>query len=52
MKDYEMDIQEIKKILKNIQEDSIQEIRAILKKLQEDERNEDRLVTYVEKNVR
>ena len=36
MKDYEMDIQEIKEILKKIQEDEIQEIRAILKKLQED----------------
>ena len=36
MKDYESDIQEIKKILKKIQEDSIKEIEAILKKLQED----------------
>ena len=36
MKEYESDIQEIKEILKKIQEDEIQEIREILKKLQED----------------
>ena len=38
MKDTELekDIQEIKEILKKIQEDSIKEIREILKKLQED----------------
>ena len=36
MKEYEADIQEIKEILKKMQEDSIKEIEAILKKLQED----------------
>ena len=36
MKGYEADIQEIKEILKKIQEDSIKEIREIVKKLQED----------------
>ena len=36
MKDYEADIQEIKEILKKIQEDEIQEIKEILKKMQED----------------
>ena len=36
MKEYEADIQEIKEILKKIQEDEIKEIQAILKKLQED----------------
>lgn len=36
MEDYEADIQEIKEILKKIQEDEIKEIQEILKKLQED----------------
>ena len=36
MKEYEADIQEIREILKKIQDDEIQEIREILKKLKED----------------
>ena len=36
MKEYEADIQEIKKILKKIQKEELTEIEEILKKLQED----------------
>ena len=50
MKDYEADIQEIKEILKKIQEDEIKEIQAILKKLQEDTNRPENNFSYYSVN--
>ena len=46
----EKDIQEIKEILKKIQEDSIKEIQAILKKLQEDTNRPENNFSYYSVN--
>ena len=46
MTQVEIDIKEIKEILKKIQEDSIKEIREILKKLQEDTNRPENIFPY------